>query len=62
VWDADTNDVYVVGDAGTIQHWNGTEWLGMPSGVTTALRAVHGTARAHILVGGDNGVVLLGTR
>jgi hypothetical protein len=62
VWDADTNDVYVVGDAGTIQHWNGGEWLGMPSGVTTALRAVHGTARTHILVGGDNGVVLLGTR
>jgi hypothetical protein len=62
VWDADTNDVYVVGDAGTIQHWNGGEWLTMPSGVTTPLRAVHGTARSHILVGGDNGVVLFGTR
>ncbi|HWZ60203.1 MAG TPA: hypothetical protein VNW46_14595 [Gemmatimonadaceae bacterium] len=62
VWDADTNDVYVVGDAGTIQHWNGGQWLNMPSGVTTALRAVHGTARTHIVVGGDNGVVLFGTR
>jgi hypothetical protein len=62
VWDAGAGDVYVVGDAGTIQHYNGTEWLNMPSGVTTALRAVHGTAETHILVGGDNGVVLLGTR
>jgi hypothetical protein len=62
VWDAGNGDVYVVGDAGTIQHYNGTEFLNMPSGVSTALRAVHGTSETHILVGGDNGVVLLGTR
>jgi hypothetical protein len=62
VWDAGNGDVYVVGDAGTIQHYDGTEFLNMPSGVSTALRAVHGTSETHILVGGDNGVVLLGTR
>jgi hypothetical protein len=62
VWDAGSGDVYAFGDAGTIQHYNGTEWLNMPSGVSTALRAVHGTSETHIIVGGDNGVVLLGTR
>jgi hypothetical protein len=62
VFDAGNNDVYTVGDAGTIQHYNGSEWLSMPSGVSTALRAVHGTSETVILVGGDNGVVLLGTR
>jgi hypothetical protein len=62
IWDAGSGDVYAIGDAGTIQHYNGTEWLNMPSGVTSALRAVHGTSETHIIVGGDNGVVLLGTR
>jgi hypothetical protein len=45
-----------------ITHWNGSEWLTMPSGVTSPLRALHGTSQTHILVGGDNGVVLMGTR
>jgi hypothetical protein len=62
IWDAGSGDVYAFGDAGTIQHYNGTDWVNMPSGVTSALRAVHGTSETHILAGGDNGVVLLGTR
>jgi len=63
VWDAASGDVYAVGAAGTIEHWNGSEWLAMPSGVTTTLRAAHGVPEAgHMIVAGDNGVVLLGTR
>jgi len=57
-----TGDVYAVGDAGTIQHYNGTQWSPMWSGVTTTLRAVFGTSSTRVYIVGDNGVVLVGSQ
>jgi hypothetical protein len=57
-----TGDVYAVGDAGTIQHWNGTQWSPMWSGVTTTLRAVYGLSPTQVFIVGDNGLVLAGSQ
>jgi hypothetical protein len=57
-----TGDAYAVGDAGTIQHYNGTQWSPMWSGVTTTLRATFGTSSTRVYIVGDNGVVLVGTQ
>ncbi|HSY81420.1 MAG TPA: hypothetical protein VK807_06645 [Gemmatimonadaceae bacterium] len=57
-----TGDVYAVGDAGTIQHWNGTQWSPMWSGVTTTLRAVYGLSPTQVYIVGDNGLVLAGSQ
>ena len=57
-----TGDVYAVGDAGTIQHWNGTQWSPMWSSVTTTLRAVYGLSPTQVFIVGDNGVVLAGSQ
>jgi hypothetical protein len=57
-----TADVYAVGGTGTIVHYNGTEWSSMWSGVTSNLRAVFGTSATNVYVGGDNGVVLVGSQ
>jgi hypothetical protein len=55
-------DVYAVGDAGTIEHYNGTQWSPMRSGVTSNIRAVFGTSATNVYIGGDNGLVLVGTQ
>jgi hypothetical protein len=57
-----TGDVYAVGDNGTIQHYNGTGWTPMWSGVTTRLRTVFGTSSTSVYIGGDDGVVLVGSQ
>jgi hypothetical protein len=57
-----TGDVYAVGDAGTVQHYNGTQWSPMWSGVTTTLRAVYGLSPTQVYIVGDNGVVLVGSQ
>ena len=61
VWTYSPTDVYLVGAAGYIKHYNGAKWLQMPSGQTVTLNAVFGTAQANVYVVGNNGVVLLGT-
>jgi hypothetical protein len=57
-----TADAYFVGDNGTVQHSNGAVILAMPTTVTTPLRTVFGTSATNVYVGGDVGVVLLGTQ
>jgi hypothetical protein len=57
-----TADVYFVGDNGTVQHGNGAVILPMPTTLTTSLRAVFGTSATNVYVGGDVGVILLGTQ
>jgi hypothetical protein len=57
-----TTDVWSVGAAGTVLHFDGTTWTTQTSGVATALRGVYaavpGTAVADVYAVGDNGVVL----
>src|SRR6185295_7572566 len=54
------NDLYAVGDGGTILHSTGTGvWTQQPvAGVTTALNAVGGASADEVYAVGDNGVVL----
>jgi len=45
VWAADANNVFAVGDAGTILQFDGTTWRPMNSSSTANLRAVLGQQR-----------------
>lgn len=58
VWAADANNVFAVGDGGTILRRSGGEWLAMPSGTTQSLRDVHGTSAADVWAVGMAGTVL----
>jgi hypothetical protein len=57
-----TADAYAVGDAGTVQHYNGNKWINMPAPVASRFRSVYGTSATNLYIVGDNGVVLLGTQ
>jgi photosystem II stability/assembly factor-like uncharacterized protein len=43
MWESGPNDVWAVGDAGTIVHWNGSVWSTMPGVATQSLLAVWGS-------------------
>jgi len=60
VWGSNANDVWAVGESGTVLHFDGTAWEQMPAPVSTRLLTVHGnTADGPIMVGGaGNGVLL----
>lgn len=58
VWAADANNVFAVGDGGTILRRSGGEWLAMPSGTTASLRDVHGTSASDVWAVGQGGTVL----
>jgi hypothetical protein len=60
-WNTSATDSYLVGDAGTVLHFDGTNWLQFEVPVTSAFRSIFGTAAQNVYVAGDNGVVLLGT-
>lgn len=60
-WTTSATDSYLVGDAGTVLHFNGANWLPFGVPVTSAFRSIYGTAAQNVYVVGDNGVVLLGT-
>jgi len=60
VWGTATDDVYVVGDSGTILHYDGSAWTFQESGTTQRLLTLHGRAADDIwAVGGYSGAVLL---
>jgi hypothetical protein len=52
---------YLVGDGGSVLHFNGVAWLPFATPFTSALRSTYGAAAQNVYVAGDNGVVLLGT-
>jgi hypothetical protein len=58
VWGTSANDVYVVGDAGTIRHYDGTKWTSQDSGTRAALRGVHGSSSSNVFAVGDDGTIL----
>ena len=43
VWGSGASDVWVVGRAGTILHWDGVGWSPIPSGTSAVLSAVWGS-------------------
>jgi hypothetical protein len=58
IWGSADDDVWAVGDAGTIVHFDGHAWRSVASGVTEDLTSVYGTGIDDVWVSGDAGSVL----
>jgi hypothetical protein len=58
VWGAAPDDVWIVGDKGTLLHWDGQQLKAIPSGTESNLRSIWGNAPDNIWVGGGNGTIL----
>src|SRR5439155_1177466 len=52
VWGATGNDVFAVGDDGSIWHYDGTSWTAQPSGTTQVLYGVWGSGRKDVFAVG----------
>ena len=57
-WAASPNDVWAVGDNGTIEHFDGTAWSLIASPVTTSLDAVWGSGATDVWAAGDEGTLV----
>ncbi len=58
VWAVASNDVWAVGNGGTIVHWDGTAFSTVRSNTTSTLRALWGSGANNLWAVGDNGVAL----
>ncbi|MBM4445349.1 MAG: hypothetical protein FJ020_08640, partial [Chloroflexi bacterium] len=58
VWGSSGTDVYNVGSAGTILHYDGANWNWMTSGTTRNLYAIWGSSATNIYAVGQNGTIL----
>src|SRR5439155_304058 len=58
VWGATGNDVFAVGDDGSIWHYDGTSWTAQPSGTTQALYGVWGSGGTDVFAVGEGGTIL----
>lgn len=58
VWGSAPDDIWAVGLAGVIVHWDGAAWTKVASPVGVALEAVWGTARNDAYAAGQNGVII----
>jgi hypothetical protein len=56
LWGSAGDDVFAVGDAGVILHWDGVSWTQMIAS-TTALHGVGGSGAAEVIAVGDGGVI-----
>lgn len=56
-YSASPNNVWVVGTSGAILQWNGAAWVAAESGVSSTLRAVHGSGERFIVAVGDSGII-----
>ena len=54
---AGPNDVFAVGEGGTVLHYDGVRWYPMPNPTTKALRAVWGTSPTDVYAAGEDGVL-----
>jgi len=57
VWGSSADDVWVVGAAGTIFHFDGESWQPFASGTEDDLQAVHGTGPGDVWAVGDDTIV-----
>ena len=58
IWGSSPSDIFAVGNAGTILHYNGNAWTHMNSGTTANLHNVWGTSASNVYVVGDAGTIL----
>jgi hypothetical protein len=58
IWGSGPTDIFAVGDAGTILHYDGTIWTPMVSRTSRALYAVAGTGPTDVFAAGDAGTIV----
>jgi hypothetical protein len=58
VWGSSATDVWAVGEAGSIVHWDGTAWTEIPSGVHGVLRGVWASGTSDAWAVGENATIL----
>lgn len=58
VWGSSARDVFVVGDGGTILHFDGERWTPQESGVEVALLAITGRGPKDVYAVGEAGTIL----
>jgi RHS repeat-associated protein len=58
IWGSDATNVFAVGPAGTILHFDGSAWAPMDSGTTVDLNGVYGYAGDDVFVVGDSATIL----
>jgi hypothetical protein len=58
VWGTENNDIWAVGDAGTILHWDGYQWSQVESKTTNYLLGVWGSSSNDVWAVGVGGTVL----
>jgi hypothetical protein len=52
------NDVWAVGNGGTILHWDGALWTATPSGTTQNLNSIWAASTSDVWIAGDAGTML----
>ena len=58
VWAASADDVFAVGDSGTILRRNNDAWTQMASNTTANLRGIYGTSSSDVWAGGPGGALV----
>ena len=58
LWGSGKDDVWAVGDARSIAHWNGQTWADFGAAVAPALRGVWGSGKDDVWAVGDGGSIL----
>lgn len=61
IWGSSKTDVWAVGSAGNIVHFDGTAWKGTPSGTNQSLYAIWGNGPSDVWVTSTPGVTLHGS-
>jgi hypothetical protein len=57
-WGFAADDVWIVGNGGNAQRWNGSTWTSVPTGTSLALRAIWGAHPNDVWIAGEGGVLL----
>jgi len=58
IWGSSPEDVFAVGDSGTILHYDGTVWEPDISGTTLGLKGVWGSSSSDVFAVGSSGTIL----
>ncbi len=58
IWGSAADDLFAVGESGTILHYDGVSWTPMESPVTDTLLDVWGAGSGSVFAAGENGTVL----
>jgi hypothetical protein len=58
IWGSSEADVFAVGQAGTVLHYDGSSWTVMPTGTNNNLSCVWGSSSTDVYAVGDSGTIL----